>query len=92
MRQGQDEFYFALPYEQMDLCLYGKNHGLSAELVAQAAGLSRETVGQVWEDIDRKRTTTRYLHLGPLLVEEVGEISSKTGDPAFKPQTASTPL
>lgn len=76
MPQGQDEFYFALPYLQMDLCLYGKNHQLSAESVATAAGLSPEAVQRVWADIDRKRSTTQYLHLKPLLVEEVSEISS----------------
>ena len=30
MPQGQDEFYFSLPYDRMDLCLYGKNHQDSA--------------------------------------------------------------
>lgn len=76
MPQGQDEFYFALPYLQMDLCLYGKNHQFSAESVANAAGLSPEAVQRVWADIDRKRSTTQYLHLRPLLVEEVLEIFS----------------
>jgi len=28
LAQGQDEFYFSLPYREMDLCLYGKNHGV----------------------------------------------------------------
>ena len=81
MPQGQDEFYFALPYESMDLCLYGKNHGLAAEVVAAAAGLSRETVESVWQDIERKRATTRYLHLSPVLIEEVREISTRTDAP-----------
>lgn len=75
MPQGQDEFYFALPYEPMDLCLYGKNHLLDPDAVAEAAGLTREKVQFVWEDIDRKRSTTRYLHLPPLLVGDVPEIS-----------------
>lgn len=74
MSQGQDEFYFALPYQQMDLCLYGKNHGITAETVAAATGLSAEQVRRVWMDIDRKRATTRYLHLRPLLLEEVPEL------------------
>jgi len=74
MAQGQDEFYFAVPYEQMDLCLYGKNHGLDAGVVAEAAGLLREKVEFIWEDIDRKRATTRYLHLPPLLMVEVPEV------------------
>ena len=31
LAQGQDEFYFSLPYDQMDLCLYGKNNGYRRE-------------------------------------------------------------
>ncbi len=73
--QSQDEFYFALPYHQMDLCLYGKNNGLSADAIAAAAKLDRPTVERVWADIDRKRATTRYLHLKPALVADVPEIS-----------------
>src|ERR1700674_1291751 len=30
MPQSQEEFYFSLPYEKMDLVLYGKNHGYTA--------------------------------------------------------------
>ncbi|SNB46035.1 NAD(+) synthase [Geobacter sp. DSM 9736] len=71
--QGQDEFYFSLPYEKMDLCLYGKNNSVSPELVAPAVGLAPEQVRKVYRDIDTKRTTTRYLHLPPVLVEEAGE-------------------
>lgn len=77
MPQGQDEFYFALPYAEMDLCLYGKNHGLDAAAVADAAGLTPETVQRVWRDIDRKRSTTRYLHLRPLLVSDVSEVGDR---------------
>ena len=74
MPQGQEEFYFAVPYQQMDLCLYGKNLGLDPGVVAEAAGLTAEKVQRVWQDIDRKRATTRYLHLGPLLVAKVPEV------------------
>jgi NAD+ synthase len=77
LAQGQDEFYFAVPYQQMDLCLYGKNHGLDIAAVAAAAGLSVEQVQRVWTDIDRKRATTRYLHLKPLLVEDVPEVGAR---------------
>lgn len=75
LAQGQDEFYFALPYQQMDLCLYGKNHGVEPALVARATGLTVEQVRRVWADIDRKRATTRYLHRRPLLVNAVPEIA-----------------
>ncbi len=69
LAQGQDEFYFALPYAQMDLCLYGKNTGLPASDVAPAVDLTVEQVEWVYADIDRKRATTRYLHERPLLVD-----------------------
>ncbi len=83
--QGQDEFFFSIPFESMDLCLYGKNHGLDAELVGRHAGLSADQVKAIYLDIDRKRATTRYLHLPPLLVSDVPEIDlegSKKGFPS----------
>ncbi|HBA90102.1 MAG TPA: NAD(+) synthase [Geobacter sp.] len=69
--QGQDEFYFSLPYDKMDLCLFAKNNGVPAGSVAAAIGLQPEQVEKVFQDIDMKRSTTRYLHLPPLLVEEI---------------------
>ncbi len=72
--QTQEEFYFALPYDRMDLCLYGRNHGVPAVEVAAAAGLTSEQVERVYRDIDQKRRTTRYLQLHPLLVQPVAEV------------------
>ena len=71
--QSQDEFYFSLPYEQMDLCLWGKNKGLSAAEVAAGLGLKAEQIERVYKDIDQKRRTTRYLHLKAQLIEPVPE-------------------
>ncbi len=74
LSQGQDEFYFALPYDKMDLCLWGKNHGVAPAEVATAAGLTAEQVEWVYSDIDKKRATTRYLHQKPLLVDAIPEL------------------
>ncbi|WP_018237092.1 NAD(+) synthase [Ensifer sp. BR816] len=74
LEQTQEEFYFSLPYERMDLCLYGLNNGLSTEEVGRAANLSVVQVERVWADIAAKRKATRYLHLGPQLVQPVAEI------------------
>lgn len=76
LAQGQDEFYFSLPYDKMDLCLYGKNHGYSPEQIAPGVGLTADQVRRVFDDIDTKRATTRYLHMAPQLVDEVPEISA----------------
>ena len=70
LAQTQDEFYFSLPYHQIDLCLYGLNHGVPAAAVARAAGLHEDQVERVWRDIAAKRRATRYLHEPPLLVEQ----------------------
>ena len=74
--QTQEEFYFALPYDKMDLCLYAHNHGVPADAAAAALGLTASQVERVFKDIDQKRRTTRYLHARPLLVEPVSEISA----------------
>ncbi|MBN1696524.1 MAG: NAD(+) synthase [Spirochaetales bacterium] len=71
MPQSQEEFYFSLPYDKMDLCLYGKNNGIPAINVAKTIGLSEEQVNRVYSDIEQKRKTTRYLHLPPLLIENI---------------------
>ncbi|ACH38103.1 NAD+ synthetase [Citrifermentans bemidjiense Bem] len=71
LAQGQDEFYFSLPYPEMDLCLFAKNNGVAPESVAAALGLTPEQVRLVFQDIEVKRSSTRYLHLPPLLVEAV---------------------
>ncbi len=75
--QGQDEFFFAVPYEVMDLCLYGKNNGFGPEAVARASGLTAGRVKAIYQDIDRKRATTQYLHMAPVLVAPVPEIEAE---------------
>lgn len=74
MQQSQEEFYFALPSEQMDLCLYAKNHGIPAAEAAAAVGLPAKSVEHVYRVVDSKRKSTRYLHQRPLLIEEIAEI------------------
>lgn len=74
MPQTQEEFYFALPYDRMDLCLYGLNHGVPAADVAPAVDLKPEQVERVYKDIEAKRRATKYLHARPLLIESVDEV------------------
>jgi NAD+ synthase len=75
MQQSQEEFYFSVPYDKMDFCLYGRNHGVSPEEIAHVAVMTVEQVERVYRDIDAKRNATRYLHTPPLLVDKVDEIS-----------------
>ncbi|HUJ27541.1 MAG TPA: NAD(+) synthase [Myxococcales bacterium] len=66
--QTQEEFYFALSYDKMDLCLWGMNHGIAAAEVAAAIGLTQEQVERVYHDIQAKRRAAIYLHHRPVLV------------------------
>jgi NAD+ synthase len=75
LAQGQDEFYFALPYAQMDLALYALNHGYTAAELGKALDLSEQQAQQVFNDILAKRKATRYMHLKPQLVEAVSELN-----------------
>jgi NAD+ synthase len=72
--QSQEEFYFSVPYDVLDLCLYALNAGLPAAAVTEASGLREEDVERVFRDIEGKRRATTYLHEPPLLVAPVPEI------------------
>jgi NAD+ synthase len=74
LAQGQDEFYFALPYQQMDLALYALNNGYPAKSLADAVGITEVQAANVFRDIEAKRKATRYMHLKPVLVEDVKEL------------------
>ena len=74
LEQSQEEFYFSLPYDKMDVCLYAKNHGVPPADVAPVVGLTAQQVASVYKDIDAKRHATSYLHMKPVLVEEVSEV------------------
>jgi NAD+ synthase len=74
MPQDQEEFYFSVPYDVLDMCLYGRNHDLPADEVARLLSLETEQVERIYKDIEAKRRTTRYQHMPPLLVEPIDEI------------------
>jgi NAD+ synthase len=71
LAQTQDEFYFSLPYQQMDLCLYGLERGMAIEEVAEVTALTADQVARVWRDIAAKRKATRYLHMPAMTVEPI---------------------
>jgi NAD+ synthase len=60
--QGQDEFYFALPYAQMDLALWATNHGVPAAVLGAALGMDRAAAERVYADLEAKRRAAAYLH------------------------------
>lgn len=74
--QGQDEFYFALPYRQLDLALWALNHGIAPEPLAQVLGISADAARRVYDDIRAKRRATQYLHRRAMLLDPVSEVET----------------
>lgn len=74
MQQGQDEFYFSMPYDRMDIALWAHNHQVPAEVLARFLEIEVSQAQFVYRDIEAKRRTTAYLHAAPILVEPVAEI------------------
>ena len=71
MPQSQEEFYFSVPYDIMDFCLYCYNNDINPERASKAISLDVDQVNRVYTDIQNKRRSSRYLHLSPQLVQPV---------------------
>jgi NAD+ synthase len=69
--QSQEEFYFGVPLRLLDLCIYAKQHAISADEAALALGEATEHISAIYAAIDAKRKATAYLHEAPLLVEPI---------------------
>jgi len=74
LQQGQDEFYFSLPYDKMDLALWAHNHGISNHELAKVLNIQPDDASYIYKDIKAKRKTTRYLHEKGVLINDVPEI------------------
>jgi NAD+ synthase len=71
MAQGQDEFYFSMSYEKMDVALLAYNEGESPLRLSCEIGISVEQAEAVYKDIEAKRRTTAPLHWPAILVDNV---------------------
>lgn len=75
LQQGQDEFYFALAYDKMDIALWSFNHGVPDDELASYLAIEPSQAAFIYKDIVAKRHATRYLHAKPVLVEPVTELA-----------------
>jgi NAD+ synthase len=65
----QEEFFFRLPFEVLDLIWFGVENGYTANEIAAQLNLSEEQVKRVALDIQQKKRTTEYLRFSPLQLE-----------------------
>lgn len=72
--QGQDEFYFSLPYQEMDKALWAHNTGYAPHDLAEMLNCSEKKAQLIFQDIENKRKATQYLHARPYLVDLIPEL------------------
>jgi NAD+ synthase len=58
----QQEFFFRLPFELMDLLWYAMEHNVQIGTVAQVLGLQEREVIAAFEEFVRRRHNAKYLH------------------------------
>jgi len=63
---SQEEFFFRMPFEVMDLLSYAMDHHVLASEVAQAMDLTEEQVQRAFTDLARKQRGTQYLRIPPI--------------------------
>jgi NAD+ synthase len=68
--QGQDEFYFALPYREMDLALWASNNHVPVAELASVLGVTDQEAQFIYDDILAKRRAAEYLHRAPVVIED----------------------
>jgi len=62
----QEEFFFRIPFETMDLLWYAQENGYSPSEVAQVMELTEVQVQRAYDDFIRKEKTTSYLRMPPI--------------------------
>ncbi len=64
--QTQREFFYQLPFEEMDLLWYGWENNFPVLEMAETLGYSEEMVSRNFKSFERKQKTTEYLRMLPI--------------------------
>ncbi len=64
--QTQEEFFYQLPFDKMDLYWYGFENNYSAKEVGSVMGETEERVEALFRNFARKKRTTDYLRMSPV--------------------------
>ncbi|MEO6133650.1 MAG: NAD(+) synthase, partial [Ginsengibacter sp.] len=64
--QTQQEFFFQLPFHEMDLIWFGFENGYSPLEVSQTTGKTENEIQSIYKNFSRKQTATEYLRMAPI--------------------------
>lgn len=63
---SQEDFFFRLPFQVMDMLWYAQEHRIPAADAAEVMGLTEKQVTRAYTDFERKSRATQYLRMPPL--------------------------
>ncbi|RNI37494.1 NAD(+) synthase [Hanamia caeni] len=64
--QTQEEFFFQLPFKEMDLIWYGFENGYDPSEVCKELNRSEDEIKAIYNNFIRKQKTTEYLRMSPI--------------------------
>ncbi len=64
--QTQEDFFYQMPFESMDLIWYGWENNYPAEEVGKVMNKPKEEIENIYKNFERKRKTTAYLRMKPI--------------------------
>ena len=64
--QTQEDFFYQMPFESMDLIWYGWENKYPAAEVGKVMDKTEEEIENIYRNFERKRKTTDYLRMRPI--------------------------
>jgi len=64
--QTQEDFFYQLPFKEMDLIWYGWENNYPAEEVGKVMDKSALEIENIYKSFERKKKTTEYLRMKPI--------------------------
>ena len=64
--QTQEDFFYQMPFKEMDLVWYGWENNYPAEEVGKVMGKSTQEIENIYKSFERKKKTTEYLRMKPI--------------------------
>jgi NAD+ synthase len=64
--QSQQEFFYQMPFQEMDLIWYGFENGFPPGEVGDVMGKTEDEINTIYKNFVRKQKTTDYLRMPPI--------------------------
>ena len=64
--QTQEDFFYQMPFEEMDLIWFGFENKYPASEVAKVMNITTQQIENIYKSFERKQKTTQYLRMKPI--------------------------